>query len=145
MHVDRRTPGCGFLEAQRGDGSEGVSLGVVRQGIGVECDVISPGVTGFHSLERVPPPPAALAGFFSLFFSPAFTRRISHGICRSPRFNGPIPTAFPPWLQVMLGDKPLGVLRVHLPGLVHRWHEITPWKCPVWVWGGSPSGSGGGG
>lgn len=40
----------------------------------------------------------------------------------------------------MLGDNPLGVLRVHLPGLVHRWHEITPWKCPVWVWGGSPSG-----
>ncbi|CAM9678211.1 unnamed protein product [Ectocarpus sp. 4 AP-2014] len=43
--------------------------------------------------------------------------------------------------KVMLGEKPLGVLRVHLPGLVHRWHEITPWKCMVWVWGGAPSGS----
>eukprot|EP00752_Nemacystus_decipiens_P008487 g7584.t1 len=44
--------------------------------------------------------------------------------------------------KVMLGDSPLGVLRVHLPGLVHRWHEITPWKCHVWVWGGAPSGGG---
>ena len=41
----------------------------------------------------------------------------------------------------MLGDNPLGVLRVHLPGLAHRWHEITPWKCNVWVWGGAPSRS----
>lgn len=44
------------------------------------------------------------------------------------------------WRQVMLGDNSLGVLRVHLPGLVHKWHEITPWKCLVWVWGGSASG-----
>lgn len=41
----------------------------------------------------------------------------------------------------MLGDARLGVLRVHLPGLVHKWHEITPWKCLVWVWGGSASAS----
>jgi len=42
----------------------------------------------------------------------------------------------------MLGENHLGVLRVHLPGLVHRWHEITPWKCQVWVWGGRPSAGG---
>lgn len=38
-------------------------------------------------------------------------------------------------IQVMLGENALGVLRVHLPGLVHKWHEITPWKCLVWAWG----------
>lgn len=42
--------------------------------------------------------------------------------------------------KVMLGENSLGVLRVHLPGLVHKWHEITPWKCLVWAWGGSASG-----
>ena len=52
------------------------------------------------------------------------------------------PAALHALVQVMLGDNPLGVLRVHLPGLVHRWHEITPWKCMVWVWGGTPSGGG---
>lgn len=41
----------------------------------------------------------------------------------------------------MLGENSLGVLRVHLPGLVHRWHEITPWKCLVWSWRGSISGT----
>lgn len=46
--------------------------------------------------------------------------------------------------QVMLGPKALGVLRVHLPGLVHKWHEKTPWKCLVWVWSNSPTAGGGG-
>ncbi|CAM9408154.1 unnamed protein product [Choristocarpus tenellus] len=37
--------------------------------------------------------------------------------------------------KVMLGKHQLGVLRAYHPGLTHKWHETTPWKCPVLSWG----------